>query len=123
MLRRPLRSRRTDTLFPCTTLFRSITHYERLLEIVAPDFVHVLAGGRIVRSGGIELRSEAHTPELQSLMRISYAVFSLTQIIYRTPHEQNIEIILISDIYTTIDETCKLIRYDVLSATIPINTY
>ncbi|RIA45739.1 Fe-S cluster assembly ATP-binding protein [Hephaestia caeni] len=32
-----------------------ITHYERLLEIVAPDFVHVLAGGRIVRSGGIEL--------------------------------------------------------------------
>ncbi|HVI99688.1 MAG TPA: Fe-S cluster assembly ATPase SufC [Sphingomonas sp.] len=32
-----------------------ITHYERLLEIVAPDFVHVLADGRIVRSGGIEL--------------------------------------------------------------------
>jgi Fe-S cluster assembly ATP-binding protein len=32
-----------------------ITHYQRLLEIVAPDFVHVLAGGRIVRSGGPEL--------------------------------------------------------------------
>ena len=32
-----------------------ITHYERLLEIVAPDFVHVLSEGRIVRTGGIEL--------------------------------------------------------------------
>jgi len=32
-----------------------ITHYQRLLEIVRPDFVHVLAGGRIVRSGGAEL--------------------------------------------------------------------
>ena len=29
-----------------------ITHYQRLLDIVEPDFVHVLAGGRIVRSGG-----------------------------------------------------------------------
>jgi Fe-S cluster assembly ATP-binding protein len=32
-----------------------ITHYQRLLEIVEPDFVHVLAAGRIVRSGGPEL--------------------------------------------------------------------
>ena len=32
-----------------------ITHYQRLLELVEPDFVHVLAGGRIVRSGGPEL--------------------------------------------------------------------
>ena len=32
-----------------------ITHYERLLEYVAPDFVHVLVDGRIVRSGDIEL--------------------------------------------------------------------
>jgi len=32
-----------------------ITHYQRLLDIVEPDFVHVLAGGRIVRSGGPEL--------------------------------------------------------------------
>lgn len=35
-----------------------ITHYQRLLDIVAPDFVHVLAGGRIVRSGGPELAHE-----------------------------------------------------------------
>lgn len=35
-----------------------ITHYQRLLDYVAPDFVHVLAGGRIVRSGGPELALE-----------------------------------------------------------------
>src|SRR3546814_14537302 len=40
-----------------------ITHYERLLEIVAPDFVHVLAGGRIVRSGGIELARQLRSEE------------------------------------------------------------
>jgi Fe-S cluster assembly ATP-binding protein len=32
-----------------------ITHYQRLLDYVRPDFVHVLAAGRIVRSGGPEL--------------------------------------------------------------------
>jgi len=32
-----------------------ITHYQRLLDYVKPDFVHVLAGGRIVRSGGPDL--------------------------------------------------------------------
>lgn len=35
-----------------------ITHYQRLLDVVKPDFVHVLAGGRIVRSGGAELALE-----------------------------------------------------------------
>ena len=35
-----------------------ITHYQRLLDLVRPDFVHVLAGGRIVRSGGPELALE-----------------------------------------------------------------
>ena len=35
-----------------------ITHYQRLLDIVAPDVVHVLAGGRIVKSGGPELALE-----------------------------------------------------------------
>jgi Fe-S cluster assembly ATP-binding protein len=35
-----------------------ITHYQRLLDYVKPDFVHVLAGGRIVRSGGAELALE-----------------------------------------------------------------
>jgi Fe-S cluster assembly ATP-binding protein len=35
-----------------------ITHYQRLLEYVVPDFVHVLSQGRIVRSGGKELARE-----------------------------------------------------------------
>jgi Fe-S cluster assembly ATP-binding protein len=35
-----------------------ITHYQRLLDLVEPDHVHVLAGGRIVRSGGAELAHE-----------------------------------------------------------------
>lgn len=34
-----------------------ITHYERLLEYIRPDFVHVLMDGKIVRSGGAELAS------------------------------------------------------------------
>jgi Fe-S cluster assembly ATP-binding protein len=35
-----------------------ITHYQRLLEYIVPDFVHVLAKGKIVRSGGPELAAE-----------------------------------------------------------------
>jgi Fe-S cluster assembly ATP-binding protein len=35
-----------------------ITHYQRLLEYIVPDFVHVLSAGRIVRSGGKELALE-----------------------------------------------------------------
>jgi len=35
-----------------------ITHYQRLLDYVKPDYVHVLAGGRIVRTGGPELALE-----------------------------------------------------------------
>lgn len=35
-----------------------VTHYQRLLDYVKPDFVHVLAGGRIVKSGGPDLALE-----------------------------------------------------------------
>lgn len=35
-----------------------VTHYQRLLEYIVPDHVHVLAGGRIVKSGGRELALE-----------------------------------------------------------------
>ena len=38
--------------------FLMVTHYQRLLNYIVPDFVHVLAGGRIVRSGGKELAHE-----------------------------------------------------------------
>src|SRR3546814_2376668 len=90
MIRRPPRSTRTDTLFPYTTLFRSrdgigglaqhvLDHrdFERLGIIIGRDLDarqgHVLLARRL----GGEARSEEHTSELQSLMRISYAVFCL----------------------------------------------
>src|SRR3546814_5509195 len=75
MLRRPPRSTRTDTLFPYTTLFRSHRHRR-----------DAAGGGRQARRGcrrwrtarlPTSSRSEEHTSELQSLMRISYAVFGL----------------------------------------------
>src|SRR3546814_8092877 len=78
MIRRPPRSTRTDTLFPYTTLFRSFKVGDRVAyanpigacaEVVLRPtalLVKIPAG-----------RSEEHTSELQSLMRISYAVFCL----------------------------------------------
>src|SRR3546814_5909517 len=108
MIRRPPRSTRTDTLFPYTTLFRSIVVYSVLLTwayrhgvldktlalVLCPvlcfSFFNAmrfisehyetpwnegkLTGTRTVISNP---RSEEHTSELQSLMRISYAVFCL----------------------------------------------
>jgi Fe-S cluster assembly ATP-binding protein len=35
-----------------------VTHYERLLDLIVPDYVHVLAGGRIVKSGDRHLAQE-----------------------------------------------------------------
>jgi Fe-S cluster assembly ATP-binding protein len=35
-----------------------ITHYQRLLNYIVPDYVHVMAGGRIIKSGGKELALE-----------------------------------------------------------------
>src|SRR3546814_2469665 len=88
MIRRPPRSTRTDTLFPYTTLFRS--HVDALLHLpgrrvhdlepaVALDPVQPWRGARHehLADAGVIDRSEEHTSELQSLMRISYAVFCL----------------------------------------------
>src|SRR3546814_8289423 len=93
MIRRPPRSTRTDTLFPYTTLFRStillgneMTEAALIERIAARgdgvtgDGRHVAGGvpGDRVRDDGIIIpRSEEHTSELQSLIRISYAVFCL----------------------------------------------
>ena len=38
-----------------------ITHHERLLEHNVPDFTHVMLGGRIVETGGVELARELYT--------------------------------------------------------------
>ena len=35
-----------------------ITHYQRLLNHIVPDYVHILAGGKILRTGGKELALE-----------------------------------------------------------------
>src|SRR3546814_7312021 len=67
MIRRPPRSTRTDTLFPYTTLFRSVPFFTQFGNLLPQQPVFSLKTGR----------SEEHTSELQSLMRISYAVFCL----------------------------------------------
>src|SRR3546814_9754558 len=69
MIRRPPRSTRTDTLFPYTTLFRSPA---RLITASHASSLTLLK-----RRTNRNTRSEEHTSELQSLMRISYAVFCL----------------------------------------------
>src|SRR3546814_6707303 len=89
MRRRPPRSTRTDTLFPYTTLFRSLgpeiivhaqNHAATTIE-VAHDVAHVVFRrfdfDAQDRFEDHRIRSEEHTSELQSLMRISYAVFCL----------------------------------------------
>src|SRR3546814_4702487 len=92
MIRRPPRSTRTDTLFPYTTLFRSIDHSrvatpsarqtpaissKRPVGIARPPGRPTAEIIAFVSLTWISLRSEEHTSELQSLMRISYAVFCL----------------------------------------------
>src|SRR3546814_2087545 len=73
MIRRPPRSTRTDTLFPYTTLFRSSEGAGPWLTCLSAQIDHPTPYSR---------RSEEHTSELQSLMRISYAVFCLKKIMH-----------------------------------------
>src|SRR3546814_5007802 len=79
MIRRPPRSTRTDTLFPYTTLFRSVSgrqmgpHHRAQSQRGFPYHAACAAPHEAAEMG----RSEEHTSELQSLMRISYAVFCL----------------------------------------------
>src|SRR3546814_988392 len=99
MIPRPPRSTRTDTLFPYTTLFRSkpikrrysftsvpTTRLCHSLGFVRSDLTRAPLSVRANYSGfdlfnAGQHRSEEHTSELQSLMRISYAVFSLNKTI------------------------------------------
>src|SRR3546814_12694872 len=89
MIRRPPRSTRTDTLFPYTTLFRSTAVFIPVMFMggmvgrLLFEFAVTICAA-IAVSGAVSLtltpmlcRSEEHTSELQSLMRISYAVFCL----------------------------------------------
>src|SRR3546814_7342154 len=94
MIRRPPRSTRTDTLFPYTTLFRSRLSKQIIRCLFKGDWTRARVLWRGLFDGirfdppvpgakasiawdNIAYRSEEHTSELQSLMRISYAVFCL----------------------------------------------
>src|SRR3546814_1921692 len=88
MIRRPPRSTRTDTLFPYTTLFRSSRHavaptrgpwgaLRRFAGVSGRQHPASGARGPACDLRAARERSEEHTSELQSLMRISYAVFCL----------------------------------------------
>src|SRR3546814_2678107 len=111
MIRRPPRSTRTDILFPYTTLFRSIigaqdrhdlahggilqaqraAQIDLLVEVVQA-MIFRRQVGRQVALGQPQRRSEEHTSELQSLMRISYAVFCLKK--KNTTHTNPIKVTL-----------------------------
>src|SRR3546814_4654157 len=109
MIRRPPRSTRTDTLFPDTTLFRSPAAWVRHDENTANSAVREMRRWHRVRTVGCAQwararrgarsrdacydrraasRSEEHTSELQSLMRISYAVFCLKKKNIQSKHIQ-----------------------------------
>src|SRR3546814_21124298 len=77
MIRRPPRSTRTDTLFPDTTLFRSLFRQATSEWFILRSEDNSFYGFPFGANGDIPMRSEEHTSELQSLMRISYAVFCL----------------------------------------------
>src|SRR3546814_16640108 len=80
MIRRPPRSTRTDTRFPSTTLFRTRHDLKGRGE---GDEARAGDPGGALRTDHRDeqqrdlFRSEEHTSELQSLMRLSYAVFRL----------------------------------------------
>src|SRR3546814_3226827 len=110
MIRRPPRSTRTDTLFPYTTLFRSrppaallgrhCTHAARRTREAPRQRRRTAEGAR-------RPRSEEHTSELQSLMRISYAVFCLKKK-KTTTTPQNLQQITINNYRSTTTNATKI---------------
>src|SRR3546814_2185595 len=109
MLRPPPRSTRTCTLFPFPTLFRSCSttcgtgtrtvsfQCQNMADFdtSAGDFGAPEPDGQCIGAigakpaGSTSARSEEHTSELQSLMRISYAVFCLKKKNKKTTIEQH----------------------------------
>src|SRR3546814_6749177 len=105
MIRRPPRSTRTYTLFPDTTLFRSLTGVSESIRSRTKGAVTMIvsdctawpctslaapegcAGEAAAAAAAMDTRrSEEHTSELQSLMRISYAVFCLQKKNHQSEH-------------------------------------
>src|SRR3546814_10000315 len=104
MIRRPPRSTRTDTLFPYTTLFRSmvvqsgndaaiaLAGHVAGSEAAFAQLMNAYAKQLGLKNTHFVNRSEEHTSELQSLMRISYAVFCLKKKTKQTISTHNREI-------------------------------
>src|SRR3546814_1331626 len=118
MIRRPPRSTRTDTLFPYTTLFRSAsasalyarnlyTFVETLIDKATKQIAvkwddELVKATDLTRDGKVvHPRSEEHTSELQSLMRISYAVFCLKKKKINTNKKANVQRNKTENIYHT----------------------
>src|SRR3546814_1885454 len=114
MIRRPPRSTRTDTLFPYTTLFRSLAR-----EVIGPDRKLLIDANQIWEVdeaiAHVRARSEEHTSELQSLMRISYAVFCLkkkiTPDVDRSEEKTSEYQTLMRNSYTFIYESNKMTKH------------
>src|SRR3546814_10107037 len=121
MIRRPPRSTRTDTLFPYTTLFRSRACRRVHLRFGQanrpyrapkphPTFSAPYLAERRSHASlptlardfriGEQRRSEEHTSELQSLMRISYAVFCLKKKKIMIKNTRIVEIIYIHNTHS-----------------------
>src|SRR3546814_6102071 len=112
MIRRPPRSTRTDTLFPYTTLFRSPVLLIAVMGLAATATLVVSLIDRTPRSYGFLLfgvRSEEHTSELQSLMRISYAVFCLKK--KKTKNDQ------IPILHNVLRASCSDRQYKIITLT------
>src|SRR3546814_10844132 len=109
MIRRPPRSTRTDTLFPYTTLFRSkrcagsmaigstvpstgASTDSATTRVKIAKAIHTGGLFKASRSCARSVRSEEHTSELQSLMRISYAVFCLKKKKHTNTHRNDIRV-------------------------------
>src|SRR3546814_10838781 len=119
MIRRPPRSTRTDTLFPYTTLFRSnrgladhLREQSKGIDNLDVASFHQLcrrwidkARSELGRDLVDPARSEEHTSELQSLMRISYAVFCLKK--KRIIHNINYSIITMNHKHNRPDMTTQ----------------
>src|SRR3546814_5673663 len=118
MIRRPPRSTRTDTLFPYTTLFRSVrrssTAVIRCLECWQAWHAESAGDKRRPAHSAPWLqrgRSEEHTSELQSLMRISYAVFCLKKKTINSHHHNR------TTLTTTYKNTTRATHWTIYSTT------
>jgi Fe-S cluster assembly ATP-binding protein len=58
-----------NTLLSPNRAFVVITHYQRILNYIKPDFVHVMYDGRIVESGGLELAEKLEAEGYDQLVK------------------------------------------------------